>query len=141
MKFLVDQCIKLYVQLSKKNDFAIVHTVTAFWALKQISEVTSKADLYEAIASLLCGVCGMYMAIGCPDIHDEKIQIDPLTTTWENMRKELLAVPVDKVDEHDFKLFQVCLDQYNATDCENTKMMYLKAVRNNLDFPFEFLNR
>ena len=138
MGWLVDQTILLYTGSVARNDFVLVHGITSSWALKQIVPHLDKKDQLEALRTFLCGLLAFYLIRQKPEIKRELIFEEPSVEkmSWEDLRKRLLNKNVEEVDEHDFKLFQVCQDQWEKYRRDHMEAVYKRAILSNLDNPF-----
>ena len=136
MKWLVDCAITVYVMSEAKNDFFLIHGVTAAYSLKNILPlVEDEAQINQSLRVFLCGYLATYMAQGCPALHapaksEEKV-------TWQDIIIETLDSAIDR-DEHTYKLIHVCHEMDGENKSPEMSSMYTKAAQIALKYPLTF---
>ncbi len=108
--WLLDQAIALYARCENKNEFVVLHCVTAAWSFCQFSPLLAPADLLIAARSLLSTFLAAYAVQGCPVIQalpDIKSVLS--LDDWQLIAEQALA---RDMDEHVYKLVAVCKDRW-----------------------------
>ena len=108
--WLVDCAIQVYTQSSCINEFFLLHGVTGSWSLLQVVHLLSDyKQQRDAVKYFLAALISVYIAVGRPKfsipLNTEKyVSSDEV---WSNKIADLIKVDVD---EHVYKLVQVCND-------------------------------
>ena len=137
--WLTDCALAVYAMSQARNDFFLIHGVTAAWSLCQILPVfadqteAGQAEAMKAIRVFVCGLIAVYVAQGCPALTES--QLDVKVRTWEQIISDALS---RDCDEHIYKLVQVCHER--SVENKELKMaqLYLKAAQVALDHPLIF---
>ena len=138
MKWIVDQAIILYLASDEDNDFALLHGITSSWALKCILKyVENEEDRLESIRHQLTMLLMVYLMQGRPKLMLQKLTSSSPLPTWDEIKKKAFALRIEYVDEHVFKLIQVCIDQDNDRNEAMYKLASLSVINN----PFKFLRK
>ena len=136
--WLLDCTIQVYIQSSRINDFFLLHGVTGSWSLLQVVHLLSDyKQQRDAVKYFLAALISVYIAVGRPTFSI------PLNTkkyvssdeVWSNKIADLIKV---NVDEHVYKLVQVCNDMRKNCDDEKRGSMYLQAACSCIESPFTF---
>ena len=84
----MDQAIVLFTGGINRNDFFLLHGITASWALKQVIPHLDCNDQLLSIRTLLASLLGVYAIQGCPDVNIEAAEISHTASlTWESLRQ------------------------------------------------------
>ena len=127
---LLDISINIYLRSEIVNEFFLLHIVTGCYALKHIlyhleDFETAKDSLRVFIECILC----VYISENCPYL-DMQLHIpiyENLDGEWKSLTDKLLSDIT--IDEHVFKLVQVCKEFCEETNCEETKLNCLMAAK------------
>ena len=123
--WLVDMATTVYTIAERRNDFFLLHGVTAAWALKQLLPcLKSHEDITTTVTSFLTTLIAVYIVRDCHPLNVEHLQGPDVTESWEDIVKCTLSPP--EKDEHYYKLVQVC--QYMSNECEENEQLYKKAA-------------
>ncbi len=140
INWIVDKAIVVYLASEVDNDFALLHGVTSAWALKQIlKRVHDQKHRLEAIRVFLAVFLMVYMAQGRPklDLGKLKAKEGQKLPSWDEIKSAAFAKPVEEIDEHVFKLIQVCMDRDNANHMDMYKLASLTVV----NMPFNMVRK
>ena len=134
--WLVDCAIQVYTQSSRINEFFLLHGVTGSWSLLQVVHLLSDyKQQRNAVKYFLAALISVYIAVGRPTFSI------PLNTkkyvssdeVWSYKIADLIKVDVN---EHVYKLVQVCNDMRKNCDDEKKGRMYLQAACSSIENPF-----
>ena len=109
-KWILDKSIEVYALCKNKNEFVLMHGVTASWALCQIVPFLQEIDALNTIKHMLCILLAIYIVQDCPAFHSFTSD-NPISTMddWESIRKRTLA---HEGDEHIYKVVAVCKERW-----------------------------
>jgi hypothetical protein len=111
--------------LLSTNDFAVLHGVTATYAMRQVLPFCSAPA--EALSYLWQGLVSAFL---CRGFNPQQLQTN--TTALKNIEvyqpEEIRQRACNSLDEHSIKLAAVCLDMYQRTDNQD----YLLAASRKL---------
>ncbi|KAK2185664.1 hypothetical protein NP493_227g03073 [Ridgeia piscesae] len=153
-RWLVDRAVILYAASDRRNDFFLLHGVTATWSLAQLLPLlTIHGAVDTVVRVMLCalfavyvaqvgvvsqtdGVCGLYYLRGCPPINQDVLEsTDRSDSTWPTTIARAIAV---ECDEHVYKLVQVCHDLHVANSDTSMRPVYRLAAAIAVDHPLLF---
>ena len=134
INWIVDNMIAVYTMAEQRNDFFLLHGITSGWALAEFLPVIKSEETRLEICQLfLTVILAVYIGKDRPKLNGDYIGNDEMETTWEELRKRVIALP-DTMEEHRFKLVQVC---YEATLRDPSKAaLCMKAAFTAMDFHF-----
>ncbi|CAH1803127.1 unnamed protein product, partial [Owenia fusiformis] len=112
-RWIVDCAILVFAKSSRKNDFFLLHGVTAAWSLLQIIPLLSPENGVKAIKEFLIALLGVYIVQKCPALTQEIPQ--NISIKWDELIKKTIDKDVSR-DTHKFKLVQACYDMYKTKD-------------------------
>ncbi|XP_060080148.1 uncharacterized protein LOC132559502 [Ylistrum balloti] len=137
--WLLNQSIAVYALSDMKNNFFLLHGVTAAWSLRQIIPVLKPADAVDALRTFTCALLAVYVSQECPALTNKpKVpQSDVTASDWTDVINEVLS---RDTDEHIYKLVQVCHDLWREKDCSNMADIYLHAAQTSMDNDLSFGN-
>lgn len=136
-EWLVNTALTIYASTSRRNDFFLLHGVTGAWALLQVLPlVIDYRDVKSAVRSFLSTLFTVYVAQGTLELRLECFN-NPAVKSLSSVVHEVLSGNTE-MDEHVFKLIQVCTDMYNVSDDPDLRNIYTWAASNTLNHPLSF---
>lgn len=160
MWWVIGNAIKVYQGSVLRNNFFVLHLVTSAWALLQIIKLfkdrakyriykvffdpffinTSLFRQMDIIESYMVFMTAAYLGEGKPELSPKQLYEEPSVEnlTWEDIKKELFAIPVNKADEHTFKLVFVSMDC--AKQDPKLEDICKRAALTGMRFPLSFCN-
>ncbi len=135
-KWVLEKTIAVYQGSCAENDFFLLHGVTSAWSLLQIAGYLNKKDAMEAIFYHLNAVMCVYLIQGSPALDLKRLEDNDQTKglTWDELTKMVLSKQPELVDEHVYKLAQVCREYSEKTP--GAEAMCKRAVLTALNKPF-----
>jgi hypothetical protein len=134
-----------------RNDFFLLHGVTSSWSLKHLMDLVPPSQQLPVLRLYLCGVVAIYLIQGRRELVEANLHgPGPVASvSWDDIRDMVLAVPVDKADEHMYKLAQVGLEQsreradddYDSTNDAKMQEVYKRAALTVIGYPFVFTRK
>lgn len=137
--WLIDSAITMYTFAQRDNDFYMLHGITSAYNLKHIMcELMDANDVIKLIRVYICGVIIAYVVQGCPAegeefVHTTKTESDDF---WEDVVTDSLKV--EDLDEHLYKLIEVCRARSISNSDEHMERIYRAAVTGALAKPFSY---
>jgi hypothetical protein len=109
MNWIVDHSIVLYQMAENRNDFFLLHGITASWALANIIPLLkSTEDKLDVLQKFLCILLAVYIAKDRPKLNPAYLESpDVSSLTWEDIIARTLKMPMG-TDEHEYKVVHVC---------------------------------
>jgi len=98
--------------------------------------MTDYHDVISAVRSFLCTLFAVYIAQGTLEL-----QLDCLNNPAEKSLSSVVHTVLSgntEMDEHVFKLIQVCTDMYNVTEDPTLRSIYTWAASTTLNHPLSF---
>ena len=132
--WIINCAVQMYSFSEKMNDFFFIHGVTSSWCLKYLlSAMTKVEDINKLTRVFLCGVISTYLVQGCPDLHPQYAENRNTKgdSFWNDIIKEALGQ--DELDEHIYKLIDVCKSMSDSKEYKDMEMVYRAAARGALD--------
>ncbi|XP_033752340.1 uncharacterized protein LOC117336080 [Pecten maximus] len=135
--WLLDQAIAVFALSEIKNDFFLLHGVTAAWSLRQIIPLLKHPDAVDALRTFTCALLAVYVSQGCPDLTNkpEIPQTDVTASDWQEIIDKALA---RDTDEHIYKLVQVCHDTWREKNGSDGAALYIHAAQMCIDHDLHF---
>lgn len=139
LQWLLNSAITVYT-LADKHDLLLLHGVTAAWSLLQVGPLavgSSRQLTLELVTTYLCALLATYISQGtpklCPERLSDEAQKGP--KTWTSILDSTLE---QDLDEHVFKLIQICHELSQETDDQHLQTLYVKAALRALNETMEF---
>jgi len=139
LQWLLNSAITVYT-LADKHDFFLLHGVTAAWSILQVGPLavgSSRQLTLELVTTYLCALLATYISQGtpklCPELLSDDAQKGP--TTWTSILDSTLE---QDLDEHVFKLIQICHELSLETDDQHLQKLYVKAALRALNETMKF---
>ena len=134
-KWVIECATVVYVQAEYKNDFFLLHGVTAAWSLLQLLySYDDPNPAIEAVKTFLSGLLAVYMCQGSPKLSPA----GQSSLEFENWDEIIKATLRSECDEHVYKLVQVVYEMSKETDDKGKQTLYKsaanEALNNNLYF-------
>ena len=134
-KWVIECATVVYVQAEYKNDFFLLHGVTAAWSLLQLLySYDDPKPAIEAVKTFLSGLLAVYMCQGSPKLSPA----GQSSLEFENWDEIIKATLRSECDEHVYKLVQVVYEMSKETDDMGKQTLYKsaanEALNNNLYF-------
>ncbi|XP_069132383.1 uncharacterized protein [Argopecten irradians] len=135
--WLLNQAIAVYALSEVKNNFFLVHGVTAAWSLRQIIHLLKPSDAVDALRTFTCVLLAVYVTQECPSLTNTPTisQNDVTDSAWQAVIDTVLS---RDTDEHIYKLVQVCHDTWRERKSSDGADIYMHAaqvcVKNELVF-------
>ena len=115
-----------------KNDFFLLHAVTGAAGLSQILPVLESTDVaLTTIGYFLSAFVGVYIARRCPALLEDNIKTK-VCPDWEGLLKKVL---VDDLDEHVYKLVDLCHTRGQENDGFLHPSIYYQAAQLAVNYP------
>ena len=132
-KWLLDSAIFIYVNSTSKNDFILLHGVTATWSLCQILTAMSvPQQALRAVQTLICGILAAYVVTGAAPL---KASSDPEMATYKNWDNIIKTTISRECDEHIYKLVQVVYERSQEVSGNAQNDLYKAAANVALNYP------
>ena len=133
MDTVLHWALTVYACAEKRNDFFLLHGVTGAWSLLQVLQTyTDPLPAFDAVQTYIATLFAAYMAQGSPALQLEHLQAAPANTTMNELCQEALGLTVD---EHVYKLVQVCYDLSQQHSEPDNVTLYKVACRCAIDHP------
>lgn len=133
--WLFDTCVTIYASTERKNDFFLLHGVTASWSFCQVAPLLEPEVIYTCFRAFMAGLLATYLAQGAEEIKmpdDASLGSD---AEWRQLIADVVAV--DK-DEHVFKLVQVCFERWQQQKGSGKEGIYFAAAKIANEWPLTF---
>jgi 2-polyprenyl-6-methoxyphenol hydroxylase-like FAD-dependent oxidoreductase len=108
--WLLDQAIYMYAAAENKNDFVLLHGVTASWSLKQVVPYLSPAEVKRAIRDMLAVLLSVYIVQECPKMTNspDSVSLHSIQD-WNDIARQTAALDTD---EHIYKVVAICKEHW-----------------------------
>ena len=135
-KWVIDCAVDLYVSAEFKNDFYLLHGITASWSLYQVLQsYVDPEPAIGAIQTFLCCLLAAYLCEGCPEVS---CPIEPETFKYTEWKDIVQATLEGAPDEHVYKLVQVVKDMSTETEDDEKQVLYKAATNEVISNKFFF---
>ena len=137
--WIINAAIKTYAFSKKVNDFFLLHLITSAWCFRHILlSITQVEDIKKLTRIYIFGVISTYLVQGCPDLHPlyAEIRVIKGDCFWDDVIKEIMGQ--DDVDEHIYKVLDVCKAMSDVNKDSHMEPVYRAAVRCTIDEPSKF---
>ena len=132
--WLVDMAITVYTIAEVKNDFFLLHGVTAAWSLHQLLPcLKTKDDITTATTNFLATLIAVYIARACQALNPAVLDSKTDLASWENIIQRTLQPQKD--DEHVYKLVQVCYNMNEQSQDPGKERLYKQASESAINNP------
>jgi hypothetical protein len=107
--WILDNTIVLYQMAENRNDFFLLHGITASWSLANIipllKSTEEKLDIQQIF---LCHLLSVYIGKDRPKLNPAYLESpDVSDLTWDAILARTVNMPLD-TDEHEYKVVQIC---------------------------------
>ena len=106
------------------------------FCVQLVQLLTDFYDVVSAIRSFLCTLFTVYVVQGTPELQLDRLQ-DPPDKSLFSIVQEVLSGGVI-MDEHVFKLVQVCTDMYENSADPALRNLYTLAATTAVSYIFSF---
>ena len=109
--WIVDNSIVLYQMAENRNDFFLLHGITASWSLANIIPLLkSTEEKLDALQIFLCLFLSVYVGKDRPKLNPAYLESpDVSNLTWEDILARTVKMPLG-TDEHEYKVVQICYE-------------------------------
>ncbi len=137
-KWALDQAITVFQSSTLVNDFLFVHGVTSAWSLSKICRHLDAKDAFDALFCYMNCLLVVYVRQGCPKLDLKRLEGDQTVSkmSWDDLVQKALKLPLDNLDEHVFKLVQVCKER--AGECPDMDVICKRAALTAMSSNFTF---
>lgn len=133
--WLLDTAILIYASTKRKNDFFLLHGVTASWSLRQVAPHLEPEVAYTCFRSFVPGLLATYLAQNAEEIVPLNMETSGSEAEWERLIADVVS---DDKDEHVFKLVQVCRERWLETRGEGNEGVFYAAAKVASECPLTF---
>ena len=115
---------------------SVYNELSDFLCLQVLPLITDYRDVISAIHSYLCTLFTVYVAQGTLQLQPDHLH-DPAERSLTSIVQEVLSGSM-KMDEHVFKLIQVCNDMSQDTADPALRNIYTWAACTAVNYPLSF---